>query len=348
MQRQTIVGVFDTLQQAERAHDALAAAGFTHDEVQVDAHAGAGTSERFAVREADTGFMAQVGRFFEDLFGVDDAGDYTEAVRRGGVVVSVTADEARLDSARAALAGAGAIDIKGRTEQWRSQGYSGYRADAAAYSADEVASERQRVIPVVEESLAVGKREVDLGAVRVVSRVVERPVSEQVELTTQRATVERRAVDRPASAADLAAMERGVSVEVRESTEQAVVQKTARVVEEVVVGASQSSQTQQINDSVKSNVVEVDQTGGTRQVDPVVSSQWRSHYDQHLAALGRYEDFEPAYQYGSSMRRDPRYAQREWTQAQADLQRDFATRHPRSDWRRAEPAVRQGWQVGGL
>lgn len=345
---QTIIGIFDTLQQAEHAHDALRAAGFAESSIRVDAHSGAGTSEHLPTRQADSGFMAGVSQFFHDLFGADDAGDYAEAVRRGATAVSVTAEEGRIDAARQALAGAGAIDIKSRAEQWRREGYQGYQPAAAAYTTDEVQRERERVIPVVQESLAVGKRDVDLGTVRVVSRVVEKPVTEQVELTTQRATVERRPVNRPASAADLNAMQKGASVEVHESTEQAVVQKTARVVEEVVVGAEQTAKTEQIKDTVRSNVVEVDKQGGTRQVDPVVSAKWRSHYDQHLVQHGRYEDFEPAYQYGSSIRRDPAYAQRDWTAAQADLQRDYVKRYPQGNWSRAEPAVRYGWDQVGL
>ena len=346
--QQTIVGVFDTMQQAERAHQALLDAGFKEAAIRVDAHAGAGTSERFATREADTGFMAGVSQFFHDLFGSDDAGDYAEAVRRGSAVVSVTADEVRLAAARQALAGSGAVDIKGRAEQWRKEGYKGYQPTANAYSAEEVARERERVIPVVQEELAVGKRDVDLGRVRVVSRVVEKPVTEEVELTTQRATIERRDVDRAASAADMAAMQRGATVEVRESTEQAVVQKNARVVEEVVVGTQQTSQTQQIKETLRSNVVEVDKQGGNLKVDPVISGKWRNHYDQNLATHGRYEDFEPAYHYGSTMRGDPKFAQRDWATAQPDLQRDYATRHPQGDWRRAEPAVRYGWEQRGL
>lgn len=344
---QTIIGIFDTLQQAERAHDALRAANYAESSIRVDAHSGAGTSQRFATQQADSGFMAGVSQFFHDLFGVDDAGDYAEAVRRGAAAVSITAEDTRVDAARHILATAGAVDIKARAEQWRREGYQGYQPQTAAYSADEVNLERQRVIPVVQEELEVGKRDVDLGTVRVVSRVIERPVTEQVELTTQRATVDRRPVDRAASAADLSAMGQGASIEVHETTEQAVVQKTARVVEEVHVGTQQTSKTEEIRDTVRSNVVEVDKQGGA-QVDAVGSRQWRSHYDQHLSKMGRYEDYEPAYQYGSSLRRDARYAQRDWAGAQSDLQRDYVARYPQSDWSRAEPAVRYGWDQAGL
>ena len=56
----------------------------------------------------------------------------------------------------------------------------------------------EEVIPVVEEKLVVGKREVDRGGVRVRSYVTETPVHEQIRLREERVQVERRSVDRPA------------------------------------------------------------------------------------------------------------------------------------------------------
>ena len=60
------------------------------------------------------------------------------------------------------------------------------------------------MIPVVEEELEVGKRQVDLGAVRVVSRMVETPVNESVTLREEHANIERRPVDRPGAVDHLA------------------------------------------------------------------------------------------------------------------------------------------------
>jgi stress response protein YsnF len=66
-------------------------------------------------------------------------------------------------------------------------------------------------------------------------------------------------VDRPATTADLTES----SVEVRETAEQAVVAKTARVVEEVVVGKESSSRTETVNDTVRGTEVEVERVEGT-------------------------------------------------------------------------------------
>jgi stress response protein YsnF len=241
---QTVIGVFDTYDHAERAKQQLIARGFSASDVQVRAHSadlgatGSTTTTTTTTRNEDVGFMDSVRNFFSDLFGPDqdDVGHYSEAVRRGGAVVAVTVhDDTRVDTAREALAEIGAVDIEKRVEEWRASGYQGYRSDAAPYTAEEVAQERSRVIPVVKEDVEIGKRQVDLGTVRVVARTVETPVNETVTLRVELANIERRPVDRPASEAELTAL-KDQSIEVRETAEKAVVSKTARVVEEVVVG----------------------------------------------------------------------------------------------------------------
>jgi stress response protein YsnF len=89
--------------------------------------------------------------------------------------------------------------------------------------------------------------------------VTETPVSESVNLREEHASIERRPVDRPATAADL----KEGFVEIKETAEQAVVAKTARVVEEVVVGKEASSRTETVNDTVRGTDVEVERTAGT-------------------------------------------------------------------------------------
>jgi uncharacterized protein (TIGR02271 family) len=126
------------------------------------------------------------------------------------------------------------------------------------FSVDEIAAERQ-AFPVVQESLGVGKREVQTGGVRVYSRLTETPVIETVDLREEHASIERRAVDRPATAADLTEE----FVEIRETAEQPVVAKTARVIEEVVVGKEESNRTETITDTVRGTEVEVERTAGT-------------------------------------------------------------------------------------
>lgn len=374
---QTVIGVFDTYDHAERAKQQLVARGFSANDVQVRAHSadlgttGTTGTATTTTRDEDVGFMDSVRNFFADLFGPDqdDAGHYSEAVRRGGAVVAVTvSDESRVDSAREALAATGAVDIEKRVAEWRATGYQGYRSDAAPYTREEIEKERSRVIPVVQEELEVGKRQVDLGAVRVVSRMVETPVKESVTLREEHASIERRPVDRPASEADLNAL-RDQSIEVRETAEKAVVSKSARVVEEVVVGKTASERTEQISDTVRNTVVDVQNNGRTTTgattaagatgsmmgttADNMAATRTSADYDddfrsdwntRYASTGGSYDDYAPAYRYGSTLGSDTRYKGRSWDEIETNARSDWQTKYPGSDWERFKAAVRHGWE----
>jgi uncharacterized protein (TIGR02271 family) len=281
---QTIIGVFNTLQDAEVARTRLEAEGIARTDMNVHANDAGTTSmtddltTRDAVAdrpvgEPHEGAMGRIEHFFKNLFGDHDRpeeiGHYQEAVRRGGALLSVdVTDDVSVERVRDALYAAGAIDIDTRVAQWRNSGYTGYDSNAPAYTADEIAAERQ-AFPVVQESLDVGKREVQTGGVRVYSRVTETPVSESVNLREEHASIERRPVDRPATAADL----KEGFVEIRETAEQPVVAKTARVVEEVVVGKEASNRTETVHDTVRGTEVEVERTAGTEGVGGVAGTR---------------------------------------------------------------------------
>jgi uncharacterized protein (TIGR02271 family) len=118
----------------------------------------------------------------------------------------------------------------------------------------------ETTIPVVEEQIAVGKREVERGGVRVESRVTETPVEEQVNLREEHVHVERRPVNRPVGDADRAFKEG--TLEVTERAEEAVVAKEARVVEEVVVGKEVAERTETVRDTVRRTDVNVEEVKG--------------------------------------------------------------------------------------
>lgn len=90
---------------------------------------------------------------------------------------------------------------------------------------------QDEVIPVVDERLVVGKRDVNLGRVRVRSYVREEGVSANVDLHDERVTIERRPVDHVLSDGDVAFRDR--TIEAEEHAEEAVIGKEARVIEEI-------------------------------------------------------------------------------------------------------------------
>lgn len=120
----------------------------------------------------------------------------------------------------------------------------------------------QIAIPVVEEQITVGKREVESGGVRVATNVVETPVQEQVTLRDEEVRVERRPVNQTIDPSQIDQLQTG-SIEVRTTDEEAVVSKQARVVEEVVVSKEVGQRTETIQDTVRRTDVDIDQVGGS-------------------------------------------------------------------------------------
>ena len=248
----TVVGLFATMSKAEEVKQALIAEGYT---AKVIAN---GSSAGYTANETDAsngeGIGQKISNFFHGLTGGDEDvhSHYAEGVNTGGALVGVTCDDVEANEVAALLKQHGAREIEGKTT-------GGVDTTRAAY--DATATNGQTAIPIVEEQLEVGKREVDRGGVRVYSHVVEQPVTADVTLRDEKILVERRPVNRVASAADFN-MGQGSVIELNATGEEAVVGKSARVVEEVLVGKESSSRTEVIHDSVRKTEVEVEQISG--------------------------------------------------------------------------------------
>lgn len=214
----------------------------------------------------------------------------------------------------------------------------------------------QRAIPVVQEDLKVGKREVQRGGVRVFSRVVETPVDQTIGLREEHVNVQRRPVDQPISSTDATAFKEQ-SIELRETAEEAVVQKSARVVEEVLVGKEVSQRQEQIHDTVRHTEVEVENLAGDTTLGASRSTTglsgslgrddaWRKDWDSNYSSLGgSYDDYAPAYRYGNEMRSSDQYKGRDWSDVESDLRSNWESRNAGgpSTWEKFKAAVRHGW-----
>ena len=222
---------------------------------------------------------------------------YDQAFQGGSTVVTVVAEQAHADKIVAILEQHAPIDIEERASQAPMAGGAGYaQSQSAGYGDSQVAgytaaptagyatsqhstgttAERdltarqgeaglgtktgEEVIALSEESLQVGKREIDRGTTRVRRYVVERPVEEQIRLRDERVSVFRRPVTDGTVGAGAFTDK---VVEVRETAEEAVVGKTARVVEEVVVQKGVEERSETIRDTLRREEVEITGPHGT-------------------------------------------------------------------------------------
>ena len=263
----TITALFDNRSDADAAKARLQEANVDVSGLSIADQSSQGYNATGYSTHEDKGIWASIkGAFLPD----EDRHHYEEGVRRGGYLLSGEVKDDEADEAVRILDNASSVDIDGRVNDWRSSGWD-YSAPAAGAlgATSSVGTDRsygdtgnEQRIPIVEESLRVGKREVDRGGVRVRSYVVETPVSEQVNLREENVSVERRRVDQPLSAADGDAF-RERTIEMTETAEEAVIAKDARVVEEVIVRKDVDNRTETVNDTVRHTEIEVDDTAGT-------------------------------------------------------------------------------------
>ena len=270
MSNQTVIGVFATKTQAQNAVQALQGAGYDSaaiDFMSDDSYRD--TNMRAKREERNKGFFAS-------LFSDDDDYDYNnlhETARRGNVVTVHTNDMSSAERAADILDQYGAINSDEAATKLRDDDrYTETTPLAEAHSElsyadnyrdtyDATAAAGTQTIDVVKEDVAIGKREVNTGGVRVRSRIISRPVQEQVRLREEHVFVTRTPVDKPVDANTLDAFQEK-TISLTETAEEAVVQKSARVVEQVQVGKEHTEHTETIQETVRETEVDVERVAG--------------------------------------------------------------------------------------
>lgn len=261
----------------------------------------------------------------------------------GAAPMSAQSDSLRSDTLQSGTVQSG---IVGSGTQSSSLGQQGLAAGASQQRDTAMETGATQSIPVVEEQLKVGKREVQRGGVRIYSRIVETPVDETVGLREEHVEVQRRRVDEPLSPADATAFKEQ-TIEMRETAEEAVVEKSARIVEEVTVGKQVSERQEHISDTVRHTEVDVQRLDGTTARSDLRDddSYFRNHFDSTYSASGAsWDDYAPAYSYGSQMASSGRYTGRQWDEIEPELRTDWESRSGgASTWEKMKAAVRHGW-----
>ena len=275
----TITAMFDSRAEAEMARQRLTQSSIDADNVRIVDQSSTSSSSS----SEGEGFWASIKSAFMPE---EDSHAYEEGMRRGGYLVCAQVDEERADEAIRLLKESDSVDFDSRQEEWRNEGWTAFggRTDTGAFSGagmggsglssgmqagafggstaqqtDRTVSEER--VPIVEEELKVGKREVTRGGARVRSYVRETPVHEQINLREEHVSVERRPVDQTLSSTDLQRGElfQDRNIEMTETAEEAVVAKEAHVREELVVRKTSEEHVEQIEDTVRRTEVDVDE-----------------------------------------------------------------------------------------
>lgn len=260
----TYTALYDTRQDAEAAQQQLKGLGILDSD-------GANIAD-----QNTKGFSADRSQDNSGFWGSlktavpEDRHVYEEGVRQGAYLLTVNVDDQNADRVEQLLEKTNAVDINEREEQYRKTGLIP-PADMAAKDTTMGRSQGlnqnqtgDQSIPIVQEEIKVGKRQVERGGVRVRSYVVETPVHEQVTLREEHVDVERRPVNQALKSGDLATGDllKERTVELRETSEEAVVAKDARIVEEVLVHKNVNERVETVDDTVRHTEVDVERLDG--------------------------------------------------------------------------------------
>ena len=232
--KQTVIGVYENEVKAREAVKMLEKEGFKRENIDLSPR----VEGDVATRNTE-----HVDNFFSSMFeDTNEARNYSEVATRGSVVTVHTTSMDKAERAAAILDENGAIDANEHAMKYR--------------ETDEVKGSKE-AIPVIEEELEVGKKEVNTGGVRLRSRIIERPVEENLRLREEHVEVERNPVNRKATDSDFKNFEEG-TVEATERAEVPVVGKEARVVEEVKLKKEVNERKETVRDSVRHTEVEAE------------------------------------------------------------------------------------------
>ena len=267
MAHEKIVTMFSNTADAEGAKRSLLKAGFDDNDIDVI------SGDRLNKEEHEARHPGLWQRLFGDTVDEEQAEVYEDALRTGGVVLTLRADEEQLPRALSIIDAHdsgnmqqyGELGLRNDTDIQSSAGVptdelytgevqpTGVTPVRTSLTGDETEEE---VLRLAEERLEVGKRLVSEGSTRVRRYTVTDDVSKEVSLHEQHADIFRRPPTQHASPDDVDWSEK--TVEVAETHELPVINKTVQVKEEVVVRTDQSERVETVNDSVRRQEVDID------------------------------------------------------------------------------------------
>lgn len=264
MAHETVVTMFSSVSHAEAAKRSLTEAGFQDRDIDII------SGERLR----SEGYEARHPGFWQRLFGnsleEDQAEVYDDALKTGGVVLSLRADEDDISRAVSILDAHEEMTTRSTARPVQDMTDSDITASAAdkndRHEADaqrpvppDETNNKEEVLRLAEERLIVGKRVINEGSTRIRRYTVADNVSETISLHEQHAEILRRPLSRTPSPDSPDWSEK--TIEVEETREQPVISKTAQIKEEVVIRREQSDRDETIHDSVRRQEVDIAHPG---------------------------------------------------------------------------------------
>lgn len=356
--RHTVIGLFETYAQAESARNMLVQSGFAATDIELQANPETPADSATA---RTPGVIANIERFLASLFETSgttapEAERYTEAVRRGAVLVAVNAaSESHAELARNSLTMLGAVEVNERPAD-----------DAHAADAREDAAQARREHSVMDE-LGIGTPAGMPAAAQPSSNALlaEEEARRRARLDELHGVPP---VDDPSAQAIAAASAPGAGAVMRPEAppQETVGTTTSQTAAHPDYAAPTGAQpvTPAAPDEApgaaavasagiagSGAVMSPDTAAAARAMPEQVPDEFleyeedfRAHYDAQYADEGlRFDEYVPAYQHGATMAREIRYQDRQWEEVEPEVREHWERDKPAGSWERFKAAVQHGW-----
>ena len=351
----TLVAVFDNRNDAKLAMDELLTSNFTTSNVRLsqgdtaDASDLTGTTQTAPIHadaDADESIGTSIRNFFSDIFGTDDsvhAQRYSSAVTRGHHVLTVgPVSEPEVERAADIVERFGPIDIDEDSDG----------AEYGTVGADQI---MRRDSPSVQGAQPVSFQSEDrapfqqgnLNDAVPMGGTYQEPMGDNGNLGLSPASQGGQTMS--SSTAGMS-MQDGSQQGSMQRGDNLVTNNTALAPTEIKrpgvrvfardsgdfgnPGAGRLGNTGQ--DSLGTNALQ----------QQAKDADYLDHYKSTYGSdAGQYDEYAPAYSYGSTLASDDKYRGRSWDDAESDIRTDWETRNAgtTSTWEKMKAAVRHGW-----
>ena len=383
----TLVAVFDNRTDAQNALNELLSSGFSRTDVrlsnadptgQTDSLTGADVDTTTRSADGDTGFTAGIKNFFSDLFGSDNAehvSRYEGAVTRGHHVLTLVADslpevergadiverygptdidETASGTPDMAASGmsAGAMGLGASTGIQRSASFSSQSASTASEQRADAPLLDNPGDPALFQQQSMNKIEPTGGTYQ--ESQAQSGLTATGGTSLQASTLRDDPIQDPAL--DRSLQGSALDGSVRSDS----LQRDTNLGSGSLSGGSsldkQRSSSVRIfsrgqSDAALGSESALDARSATRSLASFADDDpyYRNHFNTTYGATGAaYDDYKPAYSYGSEAARNDRYTNRAWDDIETDLRSDWDSRYASgaepSTWDKVKAAVRHGWE----
>lgn len=324
----TLVAVFDNRNDAQQAMDELLASSFTSTKVRLaegDTTSAISDTPAAAPAHDDDSFASSVRHFFSDIFGSDDSlhtQRYASAVTNGQYVLTVgPVSEPEVERAADIVERFGPIEI----DEESSSAGSGYASAAGTLGTDQI-MRRDSAALQGGQSQSLSFQNDDRGPFQ------QGNLNDPVPMggTYQEPMDSGRRLSASSAAMSM-----------QDGTQQGSLQRADST------GAGGYAPTELKRPGVRVFARDAGDLGADAQLQPDNDTAFRSHWRSNYAAdSGNYDEYAPAYGYGSQLASDDKYRGRSWDDAESDIRSDWDARNAgtTSTWDKMKAAVRHGWE----